>query len=503
MHVILAEAAKNYFWLPKQASTVARSTDDLFNVILWINIFFFLLVTVLLVAFVIKYRHKPGEKRDVSASHSMTLEISWTVIPSIIVVFLYYYGFKQYMNLAVEPPNAYTVNVNGRMWQWTFAYPNGYSDGELHVPVNVPVRCVLESSDVIHSLSIPAFRVKKDVVPGRYNRLWFQATSADGAFYLTTLNLGGHPTEFAFDENGERAAEVGASTPSERIETFGKLAKPLQDAILAQANGAKISPEQPVRVYRLLNGIEVNAIDIGQGDKRAEVLVDQDGKPPEKQTVTFGTLAPAIQATMRRQAQGTEISESQPVLYFKDAEPFEIYCADYCGTNHSTMHSRVIVHRTQADFDAWLVRETKRSESGPPEVRGQRLYARLGCAGCHSVDGTKVTGPSWKDLYGSTQQFTDGTTAVVNEEFLHGFLPAPTARIPVGFPPVMPPFPPTVVSPEQVDQIAAYMKTISKFAPPKSMGGGAGVGTTRPSTRPASKPAQPAAPTPGKQTPGK
>lgn len=490
MHAILAEAAKNYFWLPRQASTVAKDSDDLFNAILWICIFFFLLVTVLLVAFVIKFRHKKGEKRDVSASHSMTLEITWTVIPSIIVVFLYYYGFKQYMNLAVEPPNAYPINVTARMWQWSFSYPNGYADGELHVPVNTPVRLVLESSDVIHSLSIPEFRVKKDVVPGRYNRMWFQATSGDGAVFLTTLKIDDKPVEVGVDLRGNSLAQVASQTPNQVVQQYGKLAKPVQDALAAQVHGTPLTQDTPVRTYTLLNGITLNAIDAGQGDQRAEVIVDQDGKPPEMQTLQFGTLPIEVQNGIKALNHGADVPAAQPVLEFKDAEPFEIYCTAYCGTNHSTMHSRVIVHPSQADFDAWMKRAGDLIKHLPPAQRGQKWYTRLGCAGCHSVDGSKVTGPSWKDLYGSTQKFTDGTTAVINEEFLHGFLPAPTARVPEGFQPVMPPFP---LPNEQIDDIAAYMKTISKYAPPPSMGGGAGVGTTQPTTQPASKPAAPAA----------
>lgn len=496
MHAILAEAAKKYFWLPQQASTVARDSDNLFNATLWISVFFFVLITVLLVAFVIKYRHKPGEERDVSASHSMALEITWTVIPSIIVVFLYYYGFKQYMNLTVEPPNSYPVTVSGRMWQWSFTYPNGYTDRELHVPVNVPVRCVLESADVIHSLSVPAFRVKKDVVPGRYNRLWFQATSADGAFYLATLRVNGYFRDFAFDLNGELVTDVptladlpNIKAPNNLILSFSDLPKPVQDAVAAQLNGAKVAPTLVVNRYGLLNGNTLNVVEHWHGRTRTEVIVDQDGKVPEKQTVPFNSLPPAVQATMRRVAHGAEIPDAQPVLYFKDAEPFEVYCTDYCGTNHSTMHSRVIVHPSQADFEAWLKRATDENNKGTPAEKGQKLYTKLGCAQCHSVDGTKITGPSWKDLYGSTQHFTDGTTAVVNEEFLHGFIPAPTAKVPVGFPPVMPPFP---ISNEQIDNIAAYMKTISKYAPAPSMSGGAGVGTTQPASRPTSAPAAPA-----------
>jgi cytochrome c oxidase subunit 2 len=334
MHPILAD---NYFWLPKQASTVARSTDNLFNFVLWVSVFFFLLITVLLVYFVIKYRHKPGEKRDVSASHSMTLELTWTIIPSILCVFLYYYGFKEYMNLAVEPPNAYEVTVTGKMWQWTFDYPNGAQSNELHCVVNQPVRCVLQSNDVIHSLFVPAFRVKKDVVPGRYNRLWFQATEA-----------------------------------------------------------------------------------------------------------------------------GT----------------FDIFCAAYCGTNHSTMYSHVVVHPSQADFDAWM-KIANNDDALPLVDRGKKYYMTQGCAQCHSTDGSRITGPSWRNLFGSTQQFTDGSTAVVDDAFVHEFVLNPTRRVPVGYPPVMPVIP---LKAGQVDGIVAYMKTISEnyhaSAPPTTQA------TTGPTTQP-------------------
>jgi cytochrome c oxidase subunit 2 len=80
--------------------------------------------------------------------------------------------------MSVIPPDAYEVQVTARMWTWSFMYPNGHIDGELHVPINTPVRLVLHSEDVIHSLFIPAFRIKKDAVPGRYNKFWFEANQA-------------------------------------------------------------------------------------------------------------------------------------------------------------------------------------------------------------------------------------------------------------------------------------------------------------------------------------
>lgn len=487
MHAILAQAQSNYFWLPRQASTVAKGTDDLFNVILWICIFFFILVTVLLVAFVLIYRHRPGVKRDTSATHSMTLEITWTVIPSIIVVFLYYYGFKEYMNLAVEPPNAYTVNVTGRMWQWSFGYPGDYSDRELHVPVNVPVRCILESDDVIHSLSIPDFRVKKDVVPGRYNRLWFQATNADGALYLTTFKHDKQLTEVGVDLKGEPLGVSETQAPSKLSKPFKQLPQPVQAGLMTQAGGVTIPPDAMISVYNLLSGAVFYTTEVDKDGSPVQVLVDPTGAAPAHETVAFSALPADVQKGIGRENGGAEVPGDQQVMKFLDAEPYEIFCTDYCGTNHSTMHSRVIVHRSQADFDAWLKHAIDVSNTGTPPEKGQKLYAKLGCAQCHSVDGTRITGPSWKDLYGSTQKFTDGSTAVVNEEFIHGFLPAPTARIPVGDPPYPPAMPPFPIPTEQMDNIAAYMKTISRYAPtpaPK----GAGVGTTQPSTQPTSAP---------------
>lgn len=488
MHAILAQVQSKYFWLPRQASTVAGSTDELFNVILYICIFFFLLVTFLLLLFVVVYRHKRGVKRDVSASHSMTLEITWTVIPSIIVVFLYYYGFKEYMNLAVEPPNSYTVTVTGRMWQWSFDYPEGHSDNELHVPVNVPIRCVLQSDDVIHSLSIPDFRVKKDVVPGRYNRTWFQATYADGALYLARVERDGKASEVGVDYIGKPLSQFASQTPNERTAVFKNLGKPILDSLIAQAAGVTIAPDAVIRVYGMLNGATLYCTDVTRDGKPVELMVDQSGTVPAHDTVPLDSLPANVQSGIRSQLGG-DLPGTQQVTRFLDAEPFEIFCTDYCGTNHSTMHSRVIVHRSQADFDAWLKRAIEGDNTGPPAERGQRLYAKLGCSQCHSVDGTRVTGPSWKDLYGSTQKFTDGSTAVVNEEFLHGFLPAPTARIPVGDPPYPPAMPPFPIPNEQIDYIAAYMKTISKFAPPPTSTGGVGVAATQPATQPASAPA--------------
>jgi cytochrome c oxidase subunit 2 len=170
------EGDKGSFWMPPQISTVAHNVDSLFNFILWISVFFFLLIVAVMVFFVIRYRRREGLDAAESASHNTALELTWTIIPLVIVVVIFFFGFRGYLDMATPPANAYEILVDGQKWNWSFTYPNGYVDENLHVPVDRPVRLVMTSADVIHSLYVPAFRVKMDVVPGRYSKAWFEAT---------------------------------------------------------------------------------------------------------------------------------------------------------------------------------------------------------------------------------------------------------------------------------------------------------------------------------------
>jgi cytochrome c oxidase subunit 2 len=164
------------FWMPPQVSTVAHGVDWLFHFILGISIFFFLLIVIVMVVFVLKYRRREGQEAQQSPSHNMALEITWTAIPLALVIVIFVVGFKGFLDMATPPANAYEVLVEGQKWNWNFTYPNGYVDENLHVPVTRPVRLVMSSGDVIHSLYVPAFRIKMDVVPGRYSKAWFEAT---------------------------------------------------------------------------------------------------------------------------------------------------------------------------------------------------------------------------------------------------------------------------------------------------------------------------------------
>jgi len=164
------------FWMPRQASTAADVVDNIFFFILWISVFFFILIVALMVLFVIKYRRREGHESAKAATHNTALELTWTIIPLILVIIIFYVGLRGYVGMIQEPRNAYEVWVTGQRWSWTFEHTNGaVQTNVLTVPAGRPVKLKMTSTDVIHSFYIPDFRKKQDVVPGRYTYLWFEA----------------------------------------------------------------------------------------------------------------------------------------------------------------------------------------------------------------------------------------------------------------------------------------------------------------------------------------
>jgi cytochrome c oxidase subunit 2 len=317
---LLAQGSSGGFWMPEQASTIAPDVDWLFFFILWVNIIFTVLIGVLLVYFAIKYRHTGEEKpAPAHAGHSTTLEITWTVIPTIIVLVIFYYGFRGYLDMTEEPANAYEIQVEAFAWGWRFTYPNGATDADLHLPKDVPVRLVMSSVDVIHSLYIPAMRVKKDAVPGRFNKFWVQA--------------------------------------------------------------------------------------VNEGE-------------------------------------------------------FDLFCTEYCGTNHSRMIAKVVVRDTTAfqnhlnELADWTGRQT-------PVEAGQAIARKNGCFTCHSIDGSAGTGPTWLNLYGSQRQFTDGTSAVADMEYIRESIEYPARHIVAGYPNVMQSYLGRI-NERDLLAIIAYMRSISQ-----------------------------------------
>ncbi len=164
------------FDLPPALSTLAESHDWLYSFIFWVSVVLFLAITGAVVWFAIRYHHRKHPKAA-STPHNMALELTWTFTPLILLAFLFYKGMEGFLFGMVPPEEAIEIHATARQWQWSFRYPGGgESFDELVVPVGRPVKIVLQSADVVHAFYIPAFRVKRDAVPGMYTTVWFEAT---------------------------------------------------------------------------------------------------------------------------------------------------------------------------------------------------------------------------------------------------------------------------------------------------------------------------------------
>jgi cytochrome c oxidase subunit 2 len=196
------------FWMPKAVNLTADDSDSMYYAVLGLSIFFFFAITGAVVYFVIKYRHRPGHKPEPSAAHNDALEITWTVIPTIICVFLFYYGWNTYVRVVTPPTKAVEINLLAMRWNWQFTHSNGVQDSDLHVPVNTPVRLVMTSKDVLHSFYAPVMRVKQDIIPRRYTYAWFYPTKP-GTYRLTCAEYcGTNHSQMGITNEGRRAVVV-------------------------------------------------------------------------------------------------------------------------------------------------------------------------------------------------------------------------------------------------------------------------------------------------------
>lgn len=340
-------------WFPEQASTFADNVDWTFDMILWISLLFFVGIVACLVWFSFRFRKAKGERAESQKSHNTPLELAWSILPSFLLVWMFVQGSLSYLDMRTSPDGSYEVGVKAYKWGWLMDYGRGTQHPELHLLVNEPTKLTMRSDDVIHSLFIPAFRAKKDIVPGRYNEMWFEATRA-----------------------------------SEKV-----------------------------------------------GDEE---------------------LAKAVEET------GDGSWDYDKHQFTPDGYKFyDLYCSEYCGTNHSEMQTVVVIHETREDLDAWIKEKSERGDVSPEEW-GKRLYEQRGCMGCHSIDGSKRTGPSFEDAYGSGRPLTTGQEVVADENYIRESILNPQAKIVAGYPPVMPSFR-GQLSDDDIDSIVAYLKTLSSY----------------------------------------
>ena len=304
-------------FLPEQASSVAGEVDALFLFILGVTGVAAIGVWVAMLYFAIRYRRRGDDDRPAEIEGSLALELTWTIVPFLLMSAMFVWGARVFFHLNRPPDDSMTVSVVGKRWMWKLQHPTGQREiGELHVPVGRAVRLVITSEDTIHSFFVPAFRIKKDAVPGRYNIAWFRATKT-GTYHL--------------------------------------------------------------------------------------------------------------------------------------------FCAEYCGTEHSRMTGRVVVMEPEA-YQVWLA-------GGPvpesPVLQGERLFTELNCITCHRPD-SAGRGPVLNGVFGRPVALASGGRVIADEAYVRESILSPAAKVVAGYQPVMP----TFLGQVNEDQLIALVAYIGSLQAP-------------------------------------
>ena len=215
-------------WVPEVASNLASKVDAVIWFITVISLVFFILISIFLVYFAIRYRRRQENEETPYITGSHVLETIWTIIPSILLIVIFVYGFVVYKDMRTPPEDSLEVTVIGRQWLWQFKYNNGKTTlNELYIPEGRPIKLVMTSEDVLHSFFVPAFRVKQDLVGGMYTYLWFTPTK-NGTYELFCAEYCGtghsamlgkvivmSPQEYEKWEKGEEEKAVASLPPAE------------------------------------------------------------------------------------------------------------------------------------------------------------------------------------------------------------------------------------------------------------------------------------------------
>lgn len=200
--------ALNDFFLPPAKTAVAEQYDTLFWFVHISSLVLTIGIVVAIIYFIIKYRRKSENDVTPVITHNNKLEVTWSVLPLILSLVVFGWGLQTYMDMSIPPDDAYEVKVTGQKWLWRFQYKSGASTtNELHVPAGRPVKLIMNSQDVIHSFYVPDFRIKQDVVPGRYTEVWFEAREPGESIVFCT--------EYCGTDHSNMMAQVIVHEPDE------------------------------------------------------------------------------------------------------------------------------------------------------------------------------------------------------------------------------------------------------------------------------------------------
>jgi cytochrome c oxidase subunit 2 len=255
-------------------TNLSASVDNVFLFIMGISLVLLVGITGTMVYFAVRYRRSRNPRAE-NIEGNLALEIVWTVIPTLLVLAIFWVGWKGFVYMRTVPKDAMLVKVTARMWSWGFTYENGRTSDVLKVPLNRPVKLAITSADVLHSLSIPAFRVKEDAVPGRENYLWFKPEVAGSYDIFCTEYCGmGHSAMVTKVE--VISEEAFQAWYREAPKTAGKLTGPDGANLFAEKGCAAChSIDGSPKVGPTMKGLLGRKETVTHGEKDHQVTVDE------------------------------------------------------------------------------------------------------------------------------------------------------------------------------------------------------------------------------------
>ena len=471
---------------PQPLITTTQAVDTAFYIIFGIGGLALVGIIIAMIALVWRYNRTRQPQPISQKDHNIWLEITWTVIPTILVMVMFWYGWEGYLSLRRIPDNAMPVTGTARMWSWLFSYENGKTADKLYVPVGQPVRVKLIAEDVLHSFYVPAFRVKRDCVPGMDTYAWFVADKA-GSFDLFCA-------EYCGVGHADMTTTVEALSPEE-FEAW-LTARPEEGSAglaLLQKHGClgchsldgsrAIGPS-----FQGIGGREV--IVVTAGEKRTlqtdriyleAAIVDPgadivDGYPPAMPSYAgripadelttlldyleslTATAPPPDQEQATAPPAPAAAPEPEPVTAVVETAPDKPTIAP---AEDKAAQPDVVAEPEPASKPTAQDPEQDAAPAATLIAAGEALANQNGCLGCHSLDGSRRVGPSLLALAGSERAIIrngQDATVTADSDFLARALREPSAEIAQGYPPAMPPY--THLTEEEIKALIAWMKSL-------------------------------------------
>jgi cytochrome c oxidase subunit 2 len=439
-------------FLPEQASTHAADVDWINHLITDLSLFFTVAIVGTMIYFAIRYRRKGGvdhETPRIEGSH--TLEAIWTIVPTVVCIFIGYYGVVIYQDMRTVPQDAMSITVWGQKWQWDFEYEYKDEEGkpqvkkiggknvEWVVPVNKPVRLVMQSRDVLHSFFIPAMRVKRDVIPGQWNYLVF-----------TPIKTGRYPvfcTEYCGREHSNMMANLTVVSEAEFDRWVkDRSAEMVMAGMAPSERGKKLYVDKGCNACHSLDGSRVVGPSFLKSYGAKHKMADGSEVEVDDNYIQESILHPAAKV----------VAGYSPVMPSFDGQlnPDEIAALIAFIKAQDGSAPAPVATPAPAD-DGW--------DKLTPVQRGEKLVKAKSvpaCTSCHSLDGGKLIGPSFKGIYQREEEMEGGATVKADDAYLEESILNPGAKIVKGYQNMMPPVYGTQFKEQDVKDIIEYLKTV-------------------------------------------